>query len=310
METRNLFARNISVAALLAVIVSLGAHAQSIDPVAPKPRTLTLDEQFELMKLVGIHFQQSVAKDAQYLAAGSFRFVNARTFQYMDRTDTQSFAYENPLYGAEKNALDPIAVAAESLLPRLEESLRRATLDLAERKFVRFQDEFASSAEPAFVSKGFDPRKAGMHMARTAIYERSIKGVPVFGSELMLGLMADGQIGRLRVHWPTLDARAVESALALNELVASGRWTLPLSVQSKQTKILEVTTGVGHSSFATPDFRQGAVVRVLYQTRSADPDTPLQTTGYKYFDAAGKEIVFDLYPREAATLATQKKSAG
>jgi hypothetical protein len=61
--------------------------------------------------------------------------------------------------------------------------------------------------------------------------------------------------------------------------------------------VLEVKAGVGHSGFATPGFRQGAVVRVLYRTTSPDLKTPLQTTGYKYFDPAGKEIVFDLYPR-------------
>jgi hypothetical protein len=155
------------------------------------------------------------------------------------------------------------------------------------------------------------PSAAGLHMARTAaVYERNVKGLPVFGSELLVGLMADGQIGRLRMHRPVLDARVIEGALALDKMVASGAWKLPLSVQGKRTKVLEVKAGVGHSGFATPGFRQGAVVRVLYRTTSPDLKTPLQTTGYKYFDPAGKEIVFDLYPRVVATPDNLKKPAG
>jgi hypothetical protein len=42
-------------------------------------------------------------------------------------------------------------------------------------------------------------------VARSAAFRRSLEGVPVFGSELVIGLVPDGTIGRFRLHWPKID---------------------------------------------------------------------------------------------------------
>ena len=62
------------------------------------------------------------------------------------------------------------------------------------------------------VPADFDPRKASKHVARTVAFERWVDVVPVFGSELLVGLNPDGSLGRFRMHWPKLDPALVKAA--------------------------------------------------------------------------------------------------
>ena len=286
---------------LLCLVFASLVYAQPADQRLPKPRELNKDEQLDLTKNLGADFQQEIGKEVQFQAAGPFRFVDTPRFHYMDRTDTGSVAFENPRYGVAVKALEPAAVSKEVLLPRVEASLRKAGLNAEGMRFSRFQDEFAAAAQPSTLPPDFDPRKAGIHVARTAVYERNIKGVPVFGSELIVGLMPEGDIGRLRLHWPKIDPKEVKAAQKLQKAVRTRTWKMPQALRRKDTKILEVSAGVGHSGFADPGLKTAAVVRVLYRTKSPDREYPLQTTGYKYFDETGKEISFHAFPRLRGT---------
>jgi hypothetical protein len=283
---------------LFLFFTSVQAQIAPVDQSMPKPRELSNEEQLDLTKQLSAHFQQEPGQEAQFLAAGAYRFINTPRFSYIDRTDTGgSVAFENPNYGATLKPLEAATVTKKVLLPRLEASLKKAALDTSGMRFVRFQDEFAAAGQPGSLPRNFDPRKAGIHVARTALYERDIQGVPIFGSELVVGLMPEGEIGRLRMHWPKIDAKSIATAQALQRKVRSGAWKPPKSLRSKDTTILDVSAGVGHSGFADPGLKVEAVVRVLYRTRSRDRKYPLQTTGYKYFDQAGQEISFHAFPR-------------
>jgi hypothetical protein len=286
---------------LFLVFASVQAQVAPVDQGMPKPRELSKEEQLALTKQFGAHFQQETGKEVQFLAAGSYRLINTPRFRYIDRTDTGSVAFENPNYGTTLKPLEAAAVSKEVLLPRLEASLKKAGLDTSGMRFARFQDEFAAAGQPSSLPRNFDPRKAGIRVARTALYERDIEGVPVFGSELIVGLMPEGDIGRLRMHWPKIDPKSIAAAQALQKTVRSGAWKTPESLHRKDTKILDVSAGVGHSGFADPGLKAEAVVRVLYRTQSPDRQYPLQTTGYKYFNEAGQEISFHVFPRLPGT---------
>lgn len=283
---------------LFLVFTSVQAQVSPVDQGMPKPRELSKEEQLDLTKQLGTHFQQEAGKEVQFLAAGAYRFVNTPRFSYIDRTDTDgSVVFENPGYGTTLKPLEATTVTKEILLPRLEASLKKAGLDTTGKRFVRFQDEFVAAGQPGSLPRNFDPRKAGIHVARTALYEREIEGVPIFGSELVVGLMPEGDIGRLRMHWPKIDAKSIATAQVLQKNVRSGAWKPPESLSRKDTKILDVSAGVGHSGFSDPGLKEEAVVRVLYRTKSMDRKYPLQTTGYKYFNVAGQEISFHAFPR-------------
>ena len=287
--------------AILATALPSVVHAQAADPVMPKPRAVSVEEQLALGKAVFARFQQNLPRDAGYYAAGPFRFVHHKGLHYIERTDLGSVALENPNYGISGKALDPLAVSPKILLPRIEQAVKATGIDLSDYKFARFLDEFAGSVQPAFIARNFDPRKSGLLVARTALYERNLQGISVFGSELIVGLMPDGAIGRIRHHAPKIDPRLLEQALILQKSVAAGEWKIPTSLVAKDTKILEVMAGVGHSVFADPSFRAAAVVRVLYRTSSPDAKFPLQTTGFNYFDPKGNEVQLTLFPRMAET---------
>jgi hypothetical protein len=162
-----------------ALLGSWALHAQAQDVVMPKPRTVSTDEQLRINETIFSRFQQSVPRDARYLAAGQFRFVHHKSLHYIERTDLGSVGWENPRYGIASKALDPSVVSVNVLLPRMEESLKRAGLSVAEFKFSRFLDEFAGAAQPFLLPKGFDPRKSGnpcrTHRALRTQYSRDAR---------------------------------------------------------------------------------------------------------------------------------------
>jgi hypothetical protein len=299
--------RLVCCAAALCLAPVAQAQDTAAEPAAAlKQRDISGEEQGDLSKRIREGFPQTSGKEVKVSAAGPFRFAATEQWHYMDRSDTESVAFEDSGYGIGKQPLDAAAIQQDSLLPHLEAAMLKAGLNPEGKRFLRFQDEFSASAEPRLLPPTFDPSKAGTHVARTAFYERMVEGVPVFGSELIVGLLPDGSIGRLRMHWPKVDPQFIDSARVLQKMVQSDRWKVPPSLHRKETKILEVSAGVGHSGIATPGFKMAPVVRVLYRTQSRDRKYPLQTTGYKYFDERGHEVRFDSFPRVSATPAARK----
>lgn len=270
------------------------------------PRDVPIPEQKELQTRISGWFKERTPADARYQGAGPFRFVAARQLQYMDRTDVGSVMFEQSQYGIGDSALDSLSPASSVLLPRLDSAVDATGLKVIGRRFVTFESEYVGAAEPARLPAGFDPRTASRLVARTAEYERFVDSLPVFGSELLVGLMPDGRIGRFRLHWPPIDARLIKEAMKLRDAVDRKSWTLPDSMRAADIEVLEVKAGVGHSGIADPRFRAGAVVRVLYRKTAVDRDIRATSTGYKYFDAHGKELLLDMFPALAPTPVGEK----
>jgi hypothetical protein len=260
-------------------------------------------------KVITARFNQPTPAEIGFTAAGPFRFVNTPAFLYVDRTDVGSVGFELSRYGVSSTALEPASLEREALLARAETALTRTGLRAEGRQFDTFFDEFAGAVQPRGLSIDFDPRSASKHVARTIAFKRTLDGVPVFGSELLVGLMPDGSIGRFRLHWPAIDAKVVEEAVGLQRAMRAQQWVLPESMRRSDIKVLETSAGIGHSGFSDPGFRAQAVVRVLYRKTSESSEYPLVSTGYIYFDASGREVVFSRFPKLPGTAASEKPTA-
>jgi hypothetical protein len=306
-------ASTLALVALYAATLSLAACRPSPRPTVPgptlempEPRPVDDAERAELEELLERRFGRRLPADAEIAAAGPYRFIHSAELTYIDRTDTGSVAFELTAYGIGDDPLDPATIQREVLLPRIDAALERTGLRLAGRTFDAFDDEFAGAAAPESLPPDFDPRRASVHVGRTAAFARQLEQeIPVFGSELIVGLMPDGTIGRLRSHWPGVSDGAGRSAADLRELVASGKWQLPEAMRQPGVEVLETAAGVAQTGFAAPGLRQAAVVRVLYRQR-ADTEPPLVATGYRYFDAEGREVRLAFFPQLAGSRAGDK----
>jgi hypothetical protein len=262
----------------------------------PVPRPVDDSERAELEKLLFERFGRKLPSDAEFLGAGPFRFIRSSELLYIDRTDTGSIAFELADYGIHDEALEPGAIDREVLLPRIDQALERAGLRFAGRGFDSFQDEFAGAAEPERLPSDFDPRRSSLHVGRTASFARMVDEAPVFGSELVVGLMPDGSIGRFRSHWPEIPENVVRAVPSLRRAVQGQEWRVPEEMRQPGLELLEVSAGIAQTGFAMPGLRQAAVVRVLYRKRATDTEHPIASTGYRYFDAEGREVRLSVYP--------------
>jgi hypothetical protein len=260
----------------------------------PKPRDVGSAENRELAQLIQRRFGANVRGEMKARAAGAFRFAGTNEFLYIDRTDVGSVAFDRADYGDPYKARSASTQAV--LTRRVAAALKGTDLDVVDRRFAEFQNEFAGAAQPAKLSRNFDPRKASKLVAQTMNFERVEQGLPFFGSEFLIGLNPDGSIGRFRKHWPKVDAGIVARGRELQKAVRSGRWQLPAELRGDEFKIIEITAGVGHSSFADPGFRADAVVRVLFRKTASGTQYPISSTGYKYFTMDGKEVRFSRFP--------------
>jgi hypothetical protein len=262
----------------------------------PQPRAATDQERAEVTRVLSSRFGIAAKEPLEIRAAGAFRFAGNDHYLFIERTDLKSVILERASYGHTYKAIDEKANSKEVLLRRLSEVLRKVAPTSEAPLFSEFQDEFAGAAPMKAKMAPFDPRKSSLHVARTAAYSRMIDKVPIFGSELIAGLDSDGSIGRLRVHWPAIDPRLVAEAQKLQKMVAAKKWTMPKELQTRDTEVLEVSAGVGHSAFADPEFRSAAVVRVLARRTARGTQYPISSTGYHYYDGGGKEIYFSAFP--------------
>jgi hypothetical protein len=293
--------------ALTLCAATSSALAQTREAVMPKPREVSGTEQEELAKLISLYTERDPPRELRFAAAGAYRFADSAQFRYFDRNDLGSVALELVRYGTGDRPLDFARLEPSELVLRGLRALERSGLDVRQLRFARLLDEYAGAAQPSLLPTDFDPRRASIQVARTLRFERAVDDLPVFGSEVLVGLMEDGTIGRLRYHAPVLDERVIERARKLRDAVANGTWKLPKLLYEPDTEVLEVQAGVGHSSFASPRYRSAAVVRVIYRRHGGEAEQRLQTTRYAYYDAAGREITLDVFPEAPGTAEGEKK---
>jgi hypothetical protein len=104
-----------------------------------------------------------------------------------------------------------------------------------------------------------------------------------------------------------IDEKVLEEGVELQRASQAQQWVLPESMRRSDITVLEASTDIGHSGFADLGFRARPVMRVLYRKTSTSSQYPLALTGYVYFDASGREVVFSRFPRLPGTSAPRSR---
>jgi hypothetical protein len=271
----------------------------------PDGRLVEAGERTQLEQILRRRYADTVAPGARYRAAGPFRTVTTRGGFYLDRTDLGSFIYFRPAYGRDSATLDSTKTTREALLKRIDSLISIVAPTATGRRFLRFQDHFVGSVDLKD-SATLNARTAGRLVARTAVFERLIDSIPVFGSELRIGLTREGSVGELRVHWPVIDARTIAEARDLRASVASERWSLPLGMRGPAIKVESVVAGIVHTGIAQPGFFAAPVVRVFFRPVARDTVLNLSRPRVRYFDSRGLEVKLPVVPHVARTPRSKK----
>jgi hypothetical protein len=272
------------------------------------PRPLPPKEQANVIRSISDRFGAELPVKGR--AAGPFRFINTEDFLYVDRTDVGSVAFSLSQYGTSDRVLDTNTMTTELLLPRLEAVLKKSRLQLAGHRFAGFQDEFVGSVLAQGLPANFDPRSVSRLVARTASFDRYIDEIPVFGSELLVGIMPSGNIGRLRVHWPKVNRSLVKEAKEMQKKVRENTWVMPESMHNEGIEIIEIKAGIAHTGFADPGFEAHAATRITFRKVAAGTAFPITSTGYKYYDKSGRELQLRSFPEVPGTPAEEKPTVG
>jgi hypothetical protein len=134
---------------------------------------------------------------------------------------------------------------SEIASPRvLQERLQHATLDRGTKKVVRME-QAANGTRIAHVS-------------------RSIGGIPVFTSRLVLTVGADERPSFAELHWPEIPADVVSEAGRLRRMVAGG-WQPP---QRERVRVESIDAGIVHSPAASFVMDVAPVIRVIYASEN------------------------------------------
>jgi hypothetical protein len=117
---------------------------------------------------------------------------------------------------------------------------------------------------------------------RYARLTRSVDGVPVFSSSVMLALNREGGIGFLELHWPEITPQAIAEARSMREQVERG-WKPP---ELEGAHVESVEVGILHSPAVAFVMDVQPVIRVIYSPSD-------RTVGKKpvlYLDSRGHEV--------------------
>jgi hypothetical protein len=195
--------------------------------------------------------------------------LDSRTFFAYDRRFSdpkQSGTYKEP---------------DEALLKRsheLFERLKVPAAEIASEKVVQEKTQ-VGERDPKSGKFKLEPVEPGKKWARIT---RQIDGVPVFSSRATIGLMQNGEIGFLEIHWPEIPAQVIEEARHNRELVAKD-WHAP---ELKGARVESVTAGILHSPAAATAMDIVPVIRVVY----APLDKRLGKKPVAYVNSDGRAV--------------------
>ena len=222
----------------------------------------------------------------------NFSGLRTENITFTQRLDSRTFlAYDKRFSNTKETGM--YKEADEALLKRSHELLERLKIPVAEIASEKIAQEKTQVGEGDSKTGKFklEPIEPGKKWARTT---RQISGVPVFSSRATIGLMPNGEIGFLEVHWPEIPARVTEEARRYRELVGKS-WHAP---ELKGARIESVTAGILHSPAAATAMDIVPVIRVIY----APLDKRIGKKPVAYVDPEGKPVamprVFLQPPRE------------
>lgn len=133
-------------------------------------------------------------------------------------------------------------------------------------------DEASKKYQPGEISQG----------KRFVEITRSVQGIPVFSSRILVGLTKDKSVGMLEAHWPKISEKVLADSKRLQELTKND-WKPPVQ---KGSVIESVEAGIIHSPAIGFVMDVYPVIRVIYAAEN-------KSVGRKavlYLDANGKRV--------------------
>jgi hypothetical protein len=210
----------------------------------------------------------------------NFSGLRTENITFTQRLDSRTYiAYDKRFSNTKETGI--YKDADEMLLKRSHELLERLKIpsaEIATEKVVQEKTQVGQRESKTGKLK-LDPIEPGKKWALTS---RQIGGVPVFSSRATIGLVPNGDIGFLEVHWPEIPAKVIEEARRYRGLVEKG-WHPP---EQKGTRVESVTVGILHSPASATALDITPVIRVVY----APLDKHIGKKPVSYFNADGKPV--------------------
>lgn len=150
--------------------------------------------------------------------------------------------------------------------------------EISEARVMQVMSNSASIVKSTGEVKIETPKKG----ERYGHLSRSVKGIPIFSSRVLMALDRKGDIGFLELHWPEIPDKVITKARMLNERVNSG-WEPP---QLAYAKFESIMVGIIHSPAVGFVMDIEPVIKVIYRPSN-------QEIGKKpvlYLDAVGRPV--------------------
>ena len=169
----------------------------------------------------------------------------------------------------------------DELIERSKEVAVRLEIDPAEISKASVIQVMSNSASVDPVTGEVKTEIPGMG-ERYGQLTRSVQGVPVFSSRVLMALDKKGQIGFLELHWPIISDTVIAEALKLQEQTHRG-WKPP---QLAEAQVESIEAGILHSPAIGFVMDIKPVIRVVY--RPSSPDVGKKAV--LYLDAQGRSV--------------------
>jgi len=210
----------------------------------------------------------------------NFSGLRTANITFTQRLDSRTFiAYDKRFSNAKETGI--YKEGDEALLKRSHELLERLkipTTEIGSEKVVQEKTQ-VGERDPETGKFKLEPVEAGKKWVRTT---RQVDGVPVFSSHATVGLMPNGDIGFLEVHWPNIPPTVREQARRYREITEK-TWQAP---ELNGARIESVTAGILHSPAAATAMDIVPVIRVVY----APLDNRIGKKPVVYVDPEGKPV--------------------
>lgn len=195
------------------------------------------------------------------------------------RTDSRTYFVQDERFGvtraggifegSDRELLERCRAISERLgIPANQ--IKEASVLQVNSNVARLDDSGALRAEPT---------RKGERYARLV---RSIDGVPIFSSSVMLALDRKGAIGFLELHWPEISKEALSSARDMQDLIKRG-WKPPAL---EKAEVESVEAGVLHSPAVGFVMDVQPAIRIIYRTS----DGSVGKKPVLYLDGKGRAV--------------------
>lgn len=195
---------------------------------------------------------QRQGSERNFLAIKSDRILVSQ------RLDSRTYFVQDKLYGLNKKA---------GVFKGTDEELQSFCYEVVKRVNIDQKEIDKAEVLHEKIQEGSFDNKTGKFMAgkpisgrRMARCTRNVEGVPVFSSNLLVGLTQDKTIGFMELHWPVIPDGVIKEAHRLQYKTKNG-WKIP---EQNGAKAESVEAGIIHSAAAGFVMDIYPAIRVIY----------------------------------------------